>query len=117
MASEEKKSAISKKLGGYMKSGGRRLALFVGGRTARLFLLMLGMAVAAFMLYTNAWVPSRQDVQLPGGVSARNPGLDSELLQVINTERIERASYQAKSLTSFGPLFAPLGTPTPAPVP
>ncbi|MBI3255749.1 MAG: hypothetical protein HYZ63_02150 [Candidatus Andersenbacteria bacterium] len=117
MASEEKKSVISKKLAGYFKTGSRRLALFLGGPSARLLLLLVGFIISGWLLFTHAWIPTQEQVQLPAGVSARNPGLDSGLLQTINTERIERASYLPKSLASFGPLFALVPTPGPASLP
>lgn len=115
MASEEKKSVLSRKLAGYFKTGSRKLALFLGGRSARLCLLLIGFIVSGWLLFTHAWVPTREEAQLPGGISARNPGLDSELLQTINSERIERANYKPTSLLSFGPLFVIAPTPTPLP--
>lgn len=114
MPENEKKSAMSKKLAGYAKTSSRSLALMLGGPGAQLLLLLFGLLVAGWLLYTYAFLPLQQETFLPTGVTANNPELDVKLLQIINTERIERANYQPTSLNAFAPLFA---TASPSPLP
>ena len=77
-----------------MRRAGELVVKFVANRWVRLVIFVLFILLLLWLLFDRVWRPITDDVPLPLGVSEVNPALDLDVLQSINTNRVERTRYE-----------------------
>lgn len=86
----EKKSLNLALWGTRLLSAGSRIAALFATRISRLLIVTIFIAIALYMSYQQVWKPILATAQLPPGVAAKSPQLNTDLLKEINAQRVKR---------------------------
>lgn len=68
-----------------------RITAFFATRISRSLIVVIFIFIAGYLAYQRAWKPILATAPLPPGVTVKSPQLNTELLQTINSKRVERA--------------------------
>lgn len=87
-----------------------RVAALFATRLARVLILLVCILIGAYLSYQRVWLPITATAPLPPGVAEKSPQLNSDLLSIINTQRVERVEAARQRFTVEA-LFRPPITP------
>ena len=75
-----------------------RVAAFFATRTFRFLIVLMFLALSLYISYRHVWQPLISSAPLPPGVGERMPQLNAELLNQINTQRLQRVEASPLSV-------------------
>ncbi|MDP3997948.1 MAG: hypothetical protein U1C49_01295 [Candidatus Andersenbacteria bacterium] len=88
---------------------GQAVIRWLSSSAARTVIFSIAGILVVTLLYLRAWKPLQQPMMLPPGVVPSNPGINTDLLQQINTQRVNRTSSLGEPFVT-GQLFMPTST-------
>lgn len=102
---EERKKSFRERYGGVASRYSQITLRALGGTTARLVFMAVGLLVAVWVLVVQVGGILQDETPLPEAVSARNPEIRVEALDLINGGREQRAQYSWQSFDSARRFF------------
>lgn len=74
-------------------------------RFLHIALSVSAIVVSIALMYVYVWRAVNQDIGLPPGVSAQDPVLNKEALQILNQQRVDRVRASLNSFEAATTLF------------
>lgn len=83
-----------------------RLAAFLATQMSRLLIVIVFVGLALYLAYGRAWRPISETAPWPPGVSEASPKLNTDPLQTIKSQRVERTEAVGRQF-QVGSLLQP----------